>query len=153
MAATVVDATTSDFVTRQHFGAVPFDKTVTIATTSIDEAGDDVLLFQFPEGAMLPGFWLPVQVTPSDMDTHATPTLVLDFGIADSDGVIDTVLINDSTGGQTGTIDYTDSGVADWIDVGGKYFGMTVVTAAATAAAGTVGIAGVYFINHRALTA
>lgn len=152
MAASVVNSTTSDFPTYHHFGAVPIDKTVAVATTSIDEAGDDVLLFKFPENAFLPGSWLSVQVTASDMDTNGTPTLVMDFGIGDSDGVIDTVLINDSAIGQAGGLDFTDATAADWVDVGGKYFIMTVVTAAATAAAGTLALAGVYFVNKQALS-
>lgn len=136
MAATVVDASEGSVKRTHHAGVNPVDHTATIATTSLDEAGDDVLLVKFPPGAMLDVYSLVCDF--SDMDTGGTPALVSDIGVCDSDGVIDTVLINDSAAGQTGAVDDADTPAARWVDVGDKYLGHTVVTAAATEAAGTI---------------
>ncbi len=125
-------------------GFTPFWGEVEVATTSLDEACDDVLLFTFPAVAYLPTGVGTLRFRLDELDTNGD-ALVLDFGISDVDGVIDTVLINDTTVGQAGGVDDLDTLVQDpFIDVGGKYLTMTVVTAAGTAAAGTVKFGGWY---------
>ena len=115
-------------------GVTPAMHTVNIATTSIDDIADAVALFQFPDEAC---YLSRFGVNLSDMDTGTA--LVVDFGISDGDGTIDTVLINDTAAGQTGANDESDAGVlAVPIDVSGKYLEMVVVAAATTAVAGTV---------------
>lgn len=133
-------------------GLIPFVHTVTLATTDIDTTTDRSLLFAFPENA-----WLQlssVSVICSDMDSGTD--LVLDFGIGDSDGTIDTELIANSTIGQAGGRDNVDSGdldVQDWLSVSEKYFILGTSTVAATAVAGTVRVEGVYSTNLQASTA
>jgi hypothetical protein len=154
MAAAVHDGTPKESQ-RHHVALNPFRNTVTVATTQIDEVGDDVLLYgPFPAGSY---FLVPsLLVTASAIDSHGTPTAVVDFGIGDSDGVIDTVLINDSDIGQSGGTDYPDAATAfGLVDVGGKYLICTVVTAPATAAAGTILATGAWFpvVTDEATTA
>ncbi len=146
MAATVVDSTRSDHPVGVQ-GLIPFSHQVAIATTSIDEAGDDVLLFKFPPNSFIKANDLDVEF--DDLDTNGTPTLVVDIGVGDSDGVIDTVIINNSTGPQTGADDVADASTAGnyWVDCSDKYLIMTVVTAAATAAAGDVTVRGTYAVG------
>lgn len=118
------------------------DHTVSIPTTSLDDVGDDTLCFLFPTPAYLDGQSLHVKA--SDLDTNATETIDLDFGIGDVDGVIDTNLISDSDIGEDGTYDEADGAsggtlIEKYIDVAGKYMIISVGTnAAATAQAGTV---------------
>lgn len=142
MAASVVNATDGVIVPNQTPGVTPFKVTATIATTSLDDVGDDVLLFAFPANS----YFLTSSLVfhPSDMDTGTN--LVFDVGIGDSDGVIDTVLINDNAGGQTGTVAFADEVTTGegFVDCGGKYLICSVVTAAQTAAAGTIEVAGLY---------
>lgn len=49
-----------------------------IATTSIDEAADIVLLLPLPTSAVL----YSLKLFNTDMDTHSTPTLAVDIGLA-----------------------------------------------------------------------
>jgi hypothetical protein len=144
----VVDATDGVVYPNLSPGVTPFLATVTIATTSLNSTDDDVLLFKFPDPAylVLSSLW----VKPSDMDSDGTPALQVDYGIGDSDGVIDTVLIADSAAPQTGAADVVDAGlttVSGLVDVGGKYLIQTVKTAASTAAAGTVSVGGLFATN------
>lgn len=142
----VVDATDGVIIPNLSPGVTPFLATVTVATTSLNSTDDDVLLFKFPDPAylVLSSLW----VKPSDMDTGTQ--LQCDYGIGDSDGVIDTVLIADSAAGQSGAADIVDAAlttVAGLVDVGGKYLIQTVKTAAQTAAAGTVSVGGLFATN------
>lgn len=143
-----------------QFGPVPFKHTATIATTHIDNADDGFLLFEFPEEAC----WLDLDslvILPSDLDTGATPALDVDYGIGDSDGTLDTQLIDGSLAGQTGVADFVDNADGEGFDtartrflsVAGKYLLGDVVTAAATAAAGTIEVSGVYYMNLKPTTA
>lgn len=153
MAAAVHDGTPKEFQ-NYHLGLNPFDNTVTVATTQINEIGDDVLLFgPFPSGSYF--ITDTLIVTASDIDSGGTPAVVLDFGVSDSDGVIDTVLIDDTSIGQTGGSDATDEAVkhvAGLLDVGGKYITCTVVTAPATAAAGTIRAKGLWVASVAAVS-
>ena len=140
MAATVISRL-PDRYAEMPTGWNPVDHTVELPITSIDEAGDDTLCFLFPSEAYLDVQSLHIDC--DDLDSHATPTIVFDVGIGDSDGVIDTVLINDSAAGQTGAFDDADSApggtlAAKYLDVSNKYLILTIVTAAATDAAGGV---------------
>lgn len=109
---------------------------ITLATTSIDEAADKVTLLEFPDGCYL----LALEITVTDMDTNVSPALVFDINKVTSAGVA-TTLINDSTRGQAGGKDELDVDVgALGLDVGGCLLQFQVVTAAATAAAGTIAV-------------
>ena len=106
----------------------------TIATTSIDEAADTVEFFTFPEGAKLEALLVDF----GDLDSGAG--LVVDIQ-ADS-----TVLINNSTAGQTGAVDELDAGL-QFTDVGGMTLKMVVDTQASTAVAGTVVIYAKFYMG------
>lgn len=85
----------------------------------------------------------------SDLDTNATPTLVVDvsFGTALTGGTLD-VFVDDSTAGQDGSIAY-NANSENGVDIGGKYLVLDVETAAATPAAGTVRVRGAYSLQPR----
>jgi hypothetical protein len=150
MAATVVDATDGVDVPLIENGLTPFQVTVSVATTSLDEVGDCVLCFLFPAGAYLPTFPGAVKVYfATELDSNASPTLDLNWGIGDSDGVLDTTFVTDSAeqnaNAQAEDLFNVDHDLDGFLDVGGKYLIMRVGTAAAaTAAAGTVSVCGVY---------
>lgn len=110
---------------------------VSLAATQVDNTNDQVLCYLFPDRAYLWGGADGLRVKATDMDT-GTPALTMNFGIGDSDGTIDTTLINASTIGQAGGVDEIDTGKDPWIDVGGKYLIMDVGTAAGTEAAGSL---------------
>lgn len=122
--------------------------TVSLATTNIDNADDGVVFYQFPSAAYL---W-DLSVYATDMDTNATPTLVFDVGIGDSDGAVDTVLINDTTIGQGAGRDDLDATVQKWVNCSSKYLMIDIVTAAATAAAGTLTVSFIYTENLHTLS-
>lgn len=114
----------------------------TIATTEIDNADDSKYLFQFPLSCRL----LAISVTATDMDSHATPTLVFDLTV--TDGSSPTVLISGSTIGQGGGSDQADvTARVPGLDVSGLYCMFNPTTAAATAAAGTVTVGALIQIN------
>lgn len=140
MAAATVDSSRKDHPVGVQ-GLVPFSHAVAVAATSVDDVGDAVLLYLFPQNTFLKANDL--DVTSTDMDTGG-PTLVMDFGIGDSDGTIDTELIADSDIGQAGGSDAADAstGANYWVDVSEKYFIMSVDTAATTEAAGTITVRG-----------
>lgn len=118
---------------------------ITEALTTGDlDLNDTKLLYEFPAEAWLP--WFGLRIKSTDLDTGVA-AVVLDFGIGDSDGVIDTTLISGSTIGQAGGVDDTDATVAPWVDVSGKYLIVKVTTAPATAAAGTLTIGLAYTSN------
>lgn len=138
---------------------IPFRQTVTVATTDIDNSADRSLLFQFPTSAEVGECFLDlasVTVVAADLDSGGTPALVMDFGIGDSDGTIDTELIANSTIGQDSGRDNVDPADIDsnglFLDVTGKYFIMGCSTAAATAAAGTIQVDGYYTCDLAATT-
>lgn len=121
--------------TMVHGDCIPriFGDSYTIATTSLDDAGDIRRLYLFPAGAYL----TDLRVTVTDSDTHATPTLVFDVVSTDSSDVVSDVFINDTDIGQGGgTARVANTGIGQYI--GGKYLAFKVVTAAATPAAMTL---------------
>lgn len=126
-------------------GVYYFDVTSdTIATTSIDEVGDECFFFRFPLGAKL--MWLTETAT--DMD-GAGATLEADLIAEDTAGT-ETILIN-STGstvfeaGGTDDLDVNVGGAG--LDVGGKKLGIKVRTGANNAIAGTVRVYGYFFMG------
>jgi hypothetical protein len=105
-----------------------------IATTSLDDVGDEVTLLEFPRNTRLLG--LQVQMT--DCDTDGAPALVVDFNAEDASGT-ETTLIDNTDVGQGGGYDELDVDVGAFgLDVSDQTLRMKVVTAAATPAAGTV---------------
>ena len=114
---------------------IPFKHTVTLATTDLDTATDTWDLFHFPSGASLDLDSLVVNF--GDLDSNGSPNLVIDIGISDGDGTIDTVLIDNSTAGQNGGIDRVDdsaiSSNGKFLSVSDKYLSGDIVSVAATA--------------------
>jgi hypothetical protein len=107
------------------------NRTFTITDTHVGTINNIVNLLDFPPNTILLG----LEVVATDMDTNATPALVIDFQVYD--GTTTTVLINDSTIGQGAGNDALDAGVA-YTDVSSQYLQAKFVAAAATAAAGTI---------------
>lgn len=107
---------------------------VPTTTASIDETDDRGLCLYVPGNE--PIYLLDFQVSLTDIDTNATPTFVADWVVTDLS--TDTVIINDSTAGQTAARDRMDpDSSAFGMDIKGKYIGFKTVTGAATAATGT----------------
>lgn len=119
---------------------IPVDITTELATTQIDDAADVTQLFLFPDPAYL---WDLDVLVVDDLDTNATPTLVWDLDI--DDGTTSTTIINNSTVGQSAGTDALDSlPTTRGMSCAGAYLELTIVTAAATAAAGTFRVSFTY---------
>lgn len=125
---------------QSNSGVIVDHVTVTVPTTALDSADEQVLVYQFANSPLGGEVWLTQCVLVSDdLDTNATPTLVFDVGIGDSDGVLDTTLLSGSTAGQAGgTVVPLDPSAEAPVDVSGKFLIVDVTTAAATAAAGDI---------------
>jgi hypothetical protein len=124
-------------------GLYLIEASAAVATTNVDDANDELRIVEFPDGQV---YLLDLKVELTDCDTNGAPALVVDF-ITD-DGSTEAVLINDSTIGQAGGTDDLDANVdMDNLEVGGKFLAMKVVTAAATAAAGTVTVRALVYID------
>jgi hypothetical protein len=141
MAAAVQDATNGVIFPSGVDGVQPFRTVITVPTTSIDDDNDDILLVKFPAGAYLDTDSLAVE--PSALD-GASNTLVWEIGLGPATGVIATSLITESTSPSTGTRMAADADLDKFVDAGGLYLIATAITAATTAAAGTVGVEGYY---------
>lgn len=128
-----------------EFHAVPFDITVTVASTQIDDVTDTVINVLGPFGANQAIFnaagWT---VTPTDMDTHATPTLTFDFQISSAlAGTSPTVLISNSAAAQSAAADLLDTPTtAENTSLSGKYLQIKIEDDVATAAAGSFRVRG-----------
>lgn len=154
---------TSKLVTRTPqsvggFDVIPFR--VELPSDAFDTDDDSVLLLKFGPNTRLPVGPLGANALTiywDDLDTNATETLDLDIGIGDSDGTLDTTLINSGTAWEdAGGPDYVDAAVANgtianagMIDVSDKYLILHANTKAATPAAGTV--AGTVVVCNNAL--
>lgn len=142
-----------------------FDVEISFSTAQVDAwAADDIvhLIGPFPKGAKVVldyadegGATTPEAGTTewsydfSDLDTHATPTLDFDIGFSAAlTGTSLDVFANDSAAAQTGATDYNDASEIG-TDIGEKYLVLKIVTAAATAAGGTVRVRGAYSIQPR----
>lgn len=115
---------------------------VNIPTAALDSADEQILLFKFPDDGdvfLQRGNVGDLHVAISTIDSGTSATW--DLGIGDSDGVIDTALIANATGGQTAAATDVLDAVGAPLDVSGKYLIFDVTTAAATAAAGTINVA------------
>lgn len=115
--------------------AIPFNfgDTYSVATTSLDDVGDIVRLFQFPGGAYIN----QLRVTATDMDTNATPTLQWDVVVIDSADTVKATLIANSTSGQAGgTAVLDNAAIGEY--VGDYWLALKLDAVSATPAAGTV---------------
>ena len=129
---------------RNPNGLYAFSYSVEIPTTSIDEQDDEYRIVYFP--ARYNMYLVDMQATCDDLDSHATPTLVLDFDL--DDGTTETTLIDDSTIGQGGGSDRMDADGGHLLRAcNGFYIGTKVVTAAATAVSATVTIKGLVYVG------
>lgn len=114
-------------------GFYVFERVVSLLTTNLDDANDEVYLALMPLNTYL----VHLQVTMTDVDTHATPTLV--FDINTDDGSTEVTLIDGSTIGQGGGSDELDANGGHYLrDISGKYIALKVATGTATGAAGTI---------------
>lgn len=113
-----------------------------VATTEIDNSDDSKYLGQFPLSCRL----LAISVTCTDIDTHATPAHA--FNLTVTDGSTPTILITGSEVGRGGGSDQADVTTrVPGLDVSGLYCMFDTTTAAATAAAGTVTVEALVWIN------
>lgn len=114
-----------------------FLKNVDILATDVDSNDDQVLLYPFGDEA---GRLHTLAINGAALDSGGTAALSVDFGIGDSDGVIDTAIAT----GQTAIVQGTGTAEFDFfpIDVQNKFLIMDATVAAQTAAAGTIGIFG-----------
>lgn len=115
--------------------SVPVNQVFTIPSTSLG-ANNIVRFLKFPAGAYIKS----LRATPTDMDTHATPTLTYSLLTTDDADATVLTLVLASTNGQAAA--GSDSLIAAMV---GQYVGNTwlvwkTVDAAATAAAGTVAL-------------
>lgn len=134
--------------------AVPYDPQgiyafdtgdVTVASTNVDDADDELFVLKFPDGTYL----VNLQVTVSDLDTHGTPTLELNH-IVENDAGTEVIVIAgaSSTIAEAGGSAMMDTAGGHLLrDVGGMYLGFKVATDSATAAAGTVRYKGLIWMG------
>jgi hypothetical protein len=114
-----------------------FAPTANIPTTALDEANDKWVIADFTD---VPHFYLSnLSVTMADLD--GATGLVWDLVALTAAGVVDRVLINDSTVGRTAGFDELDANLGHLgYDLGGKRVAINIVTAATTPAAGAVSL-------------
>lgn len=123
-------------------GIFPFVVSETVATTSIDDVNDEVRLVKFPDRCYL----IALQVTATDMDTNATPTLRFDVQVDDDSTEVD--LIANSTVGQGGGSDELDEDAGHLLrEVSNKYLQIKVDAVSATPASGTLTFKGLVYIE------
>lgn len=129
-------------------GFTPFHVTVTVPTEALDSGDEQVLLYPFPESLEGGEVWLERLISNvDDLDSSATPALVYDVGVGDSDGVVDTSFVTGSTTGQAGGAEViVDDGDVP-TDVSGKFLILDVTTAAATAAEGDFEVFGSFAVG------
>jgi hypothetical protein len=119
-----------------------FADNFSIPTTSIDDVGDIRRLYLFPSGAYVHD----LRVTATDMDTNGTPTVAFDIAVTDGSDVVKDTLIAATTIAQAGgTARIANTGVGQF--VGDRYLVLKTTAAAATAAAGTLGVVVRYSIG------
>lgn len=161
-----IEATPFVQLGRQHgAGLKVVANTVEVATTSLNETNDRVMILALPGAARL----VDLVLFNDDLDSDGTPALTLDVGLFYGPGVTDQAPgdeINDdlfatiiTTGQAANTagvrvgfeaLDIANIGKPLWemagldADPGIVYIGISVGTAAATAAAGTVSMYAIY---------
>lgn len=107
--------------TYHHEGLQLVHRRVALSVADLT-AGNQVLLYKFPDTGAFPVLGNLKVYIEDDLDTGAT--LVWSMGIGDSDGVVDTVLISGSIIGRAAgpTVDEMDANILlPLVDVGGKY--------------------------------
>lgn len=157
---TTVEAAPQLQFNRQHGGGLKvFANTVEMATTSLDETDDRVMVLALPGNARL----IDLVIYNDDLDSNGSPALTMDIGLFYGDGVtgqtagtaidddcfataITTLQAANTAGVRVGyeALNIDKIGKPLW-EIGGLtrdpgmvYIGLSVGTAAATAAAGTV---------------
>lgn len=125
---------------QSNSGVIVDRVTVSVPTTALDSADEQVLLYQFANSPFGGEVWLlGATLTLDDLDSGATPSLSADIGIGDSDGVVDTALVSGDTTGQAGgTVVAQDPGADVPVDVSGKFLIYDVTAAANAAQAGDI---------------
>lgn len=128
-------------------GLEELEVTVGLLTTDMDDVGDNVALFQFPDNCRLWGLSLEVD----DLDTHATPTIKFDIALsAVAAGTSQTVLIDDSTAAQGGGVDGIDALTYLGYDVSNKYLCFQCAAAGTTRVAGDITIHALVYLTDPA---
>lgn len=112
-------------------GLFYIEKDCPVLAADLDLQDDETYLIQFPDVCYL----MAGSVTVTDMDSGVA-ALVFDINV--DDGSTEQTVINDSTIGQGGGSAAFSNTKVPGMDVGGQYLALKVVTAAGTAAAGTV---------------
>lgn len=115
------------------------DQSQAVATTSIDEAGDKLVLYSFPANCRL----LALQVAVTDMDTDATPAIAykLTCGGVDITGNLNNAQSASSAtpfSGKSSGIGGGNYAATFAMDVSGNDLELEIVTPADTPAAGTI---------------
>ena len=158
--STTVEAAPQLMYNRHHGGGLKvYANTVEVATTSLDETDDRVMILALPGNARL----VDLILYNDDLDSNGSPALTVDIGLFYGDGVtgqtvgtaidddcfataITTMQAANTTGVRVGyeALNIDKIGKPLW-EIGGLtrdpgmvYIGMSVGTGAATAAAGTV---------------
>lgn len=106
---------------------------VSVATTNADDVGDEVFVLYFPANTVLLNLFYTT--TDRDSATALVEDVIVETGL--TAGGTETVLINDTTIGQTGSSVGLDA-LLKYTDVSNKKLGIRVVTAAGTPVAGTI---------------
>lgn len=116
----VRDSTSGILTTYHHEGLQLVRLRKRLSTTDLT-AGNQVLLYKFPDVAYMKADPGDLRVFfEDDLDTGAT--LQWDLGIGDSDGVIDTLMISNATTGRAANdVDSLDSTARAAFDLSGKY--------------------------------
>ena len=121
--------------------------TVTDTHTGVDD--NAVLCALMPPVAYIPNRVGAFRARWEDLDTNATETLDLSLGFSDADGALDSTFLALTTAAEdAGQAESAVLATSDpFIDIGGKYVNIYVVTKAATGATGVVQIAFDYTQN------
>lgn len=122
-------------------GIVPFvTKSFTIATTQVDNIGDETYFIVCPPNSRLGDF----RVTISDVDSNGAPAFAMRLQ-AQTSGGTETALSADTALVAGGTLAMQES--SKFLDFSGQSIGFEVTTASATPASGTAYASGYWIIG------